>query len=155
LHDALLLDKILVAGGGSRLSFFSVTHRLLMDISTELSTGLGIFLLCCVVFAVFLVRWQWRLALYAREAVEFVQLQNKRSVSLRRLAEVETTLTELLDAYESLLQSHKKLRSRIGMRNLRDKRGNGVDSESVPADESAKAAYKSKLRAKLQSEGRL
>ena len=126
-----------------------------MYLSTGLSTVLAIFLGIVVLFAVFLVRWQWKLALYCREAVEFVQIQNKKSVTLRRMAEVESTLTELSDAYGALLDSHKKLRSRIGMRNLRQKRGNGVDSEPVPASDADRAAYKARLREDAKTKGLL
>lgn len=124
-------------------------------LSTELSTGLVVFCSFCVVLGVVLVLWTSRLAAYCRETVQFVQLQNKRSVSLRRIAEVEATLTELLDSYESLLSSHKKLRARIGMRAARAKSGNGVDSTQVPSSDADKAAYKAQLRAQLQKEGRL
>lgn len=124
-------------------------------LSTGLYTGLGVFCALMLVFAVFLVRWQWRLALYAKEAIEYVQLQNEKSLSLRKLADLETTLTELLDAYESLLSSHKKLRSRIGMRNLREKRGNSVDSMTVPASDADRAAYKAELRDKATAKGLL
>lgn len=89
------------------------------------------------------------------QATEFVQNQNKRSVSLRRTAELEATVTELLDSYQSLLTSHKKLRARIGMRNTRQKAGNGVDSTVAPADEAGRAAYKSQLRADAKSKGLL
>ena len=54
-----------------------------------------------------------------------------------------------------MLASHKKLRSRIGMRNLRNSGKNDAELNQVPADDAGKAAYKSKLRAQLQKEGRL
>jgi len=85
----------------------------------------------------------------------YVQESNKRSLTLRRMAEVEATLTELLDSYDSLLKSHKKLRSRITMRENRAKAPNGIDSDSVPADEAAKAAYKNSLRSELRKQGKL
>lgn len=123
---------------------------------TDLSTGFAFFLFLLCSAAVLIVIWMLRLATYCRDSVAFVQNQNKRAVSLARIAEVETTLTELLDAYNSLLESHKKLRSRIGMRNLREKRGNGVDLDaSPPAGEADRASYKSKLRDLAKQRGLL
>jgi len=111
----------------------------------------GFVILCSVL----LIRMR-KLANYCRSACDFVVNQNKNAVSLRRLTELETTLTELLDSYDALLTSHKKLRSRIGMRQLRDKpKANGVDSDAPPADEAGRAAYKSRLRNELKQKGML
>ncbi len=130
-------------------------------LSTEMLTGFNIGIatlaVLLVLFCLFAYRWMVALAQYCREAVEFVQAQNKNAVSLRRIAEVEATLTELLDSYDALLRSHKKLRARIGMRIGRQEKANGVDSDSKepPTDEATRAAYKSRLREKLRKEGRL
>ena len=84
-----------------------------------------------------------------------MQSENKRAVTLRRMAEVEATLTELLDSYDALLTSHKKLRARIGMRAGREKRTNGASPDTVPSDEAGRAAYKSQLRADAKQRGLL
>ena len=122
---------------------------------TEFPIG---WLATCVFLAVFCggaVVWCVQLAKYCRAAVEFVQSQNKNAVSLRKMAEVEATLTELLDSYESLLASHRKLRARIGMRKAREKPENAPELATVPGTDAEKAEYKRQLRAKLQKEGRL
>lgn len=88
---------------------------------------------------------------------EYVRNQNKNAVSLRRMAELSAEVTDLRDAYEAILESHKKLRARIGMRATREKR-NGAEipiESTAPADETERLAYKNRLRAKLRKEGRL
>lgn len=122
-------------------------------LSTELSTGLALFCLLVVAFCVYTYHFMHKLTIYCREAVEFVQMQNKNAVSLRRVADLETTLTDLLDAYHTLLAGHKKLRSRIGMRELRDKRENAVDSGTETDAE--RLFLKKQLRLDLKSKGLL
>lgn len=97
-------------------------------LSTELSTFLGVFLLLVCAFAVVCAIHLRRLTNYCRDSVNYVLSQNKNSVSLRRMAAVEATMTDLTDSYDGLLASHKKLRSRIGMRATREKSQNGLDS---------------------------
>lgn len=77
----------------------------------------------------------------------YVLDQNKRSLSLKKMAEVEATLSELTDAYDALLTSHKKLRSRIGMRANRELK---KDSE-IPDASTDPAGYKKVMRLKLQN----
>lgn len=111
-------------------------------LSSQLSTGLSIFLGLVVVFCIFCAVFMHKMTSYCRDAVEFVQLQNKNSVSLRQIADLTATVTELKDAYDALLTSHKKLRSRIGMRKVREKRANGADEgvQSTDKTEVRKAA---------------
>lgn len=75
------------------------------------------------------------------------------NITMERFVHVETSLTELLDSYQALLTSHKKLRSRIGMR---EHRVNGKADElpaAAPADESGRAQYKHALRDKAKRNG--
>lgn len=123
-------------------------------LSTQLPTILGVIgALSCLVIAV----WAWRIAAYARDvavrSVDFIQSQNKRAVSLKKLAEIEGELTDLRDAYDSMLTSHKKLRARIGMRENRAKKANGVESEAAPDTEAGRAAYKTRLRDAARNAG--
>ena len=60
------------------------------------------------------------------------------------MADVEGTLTDLLDSYAALLSSHKKLRARIGMRATREARANGVDSDAAPDKTQLRLAAKQK-----------
>lgn len=52
----------------------------------------------------------------------------------RRLAQIEVELAEMRELHESLLESHKRLRSREGMRELRQRRKNGNDSPDPYTD---------------------
>lgn len=125
-------------------------------LSTELSTFFLISSVLLLAFCVAIYWWVLKLARYCRDAVAFVQNQNKNAVSLRRIAELEAVATELLDSYNALLESHRKLRSRIGMRITRENRKeNGLESETPPPDEAGRAGYKAKLREKLRKDGRL
>lgn len=89
----------------------------------------------------------------AYQAREIVRTQNRRSVALRQIAELSGEVTQLQDAYNSLLESHKKLRSRIGMRDVRRRRANGADELPDPMHDPA--GYKRAMRLKLRSEGKL
>lgn len=87
---------------------------------------------------------------YARQAVDYVTSQSAADVSLAKLAEIETSITELTDSYSALLTSHKKLRSRIGMREVRERRANGQDELDL-----AVTTDKRELRNELRARGLL
>ena len=122
-------------------------------LSTDLSTislvlaglALVVSLACAVVVG--------RGVEYSRAAWRFVQNENAESLQLRQLAELQTGLTELHDAYQALYDSHKKLRSRIGMRELREKRrSNGTDADApgdLPDPQKDPDGWKKAMRAKL------
>lgn len=124
--------------------------------STDLSTILAMFGAFCLVVASILFYVNKRLAQRVSAAIAYLHTQNKNAVSLRRIAELEATLTELSDSYEVLLKSVKKLGARARTRAARQ---NGTDeadlSSAPPAEEAERAAYKSRLREKLRKEGRL
>lgn len=103
-------------------------------------------LMVAIVSAVVAYR-QFRTEKYVDSCMEYVRESNKRSLSLKKMADVETTLSELTDAYDSLLQSHKKLRSRIGMRNLNARRSD--DASEVPDATTDPAGFKRAMRLKL------
>jgi len=116
---------------------------------TDLST---VLLLAAAVIAVFLSSGAIYIAAkarqYANDCVLWVQQSNKRSVSLAKLAELETQLTELTDSYSALMGSHRKLRSRISMREKRARdASNGLDLEATQD--------KAALRAELRRTGQL
>jgi len=90
---------------------------------------------------------------FCRKITDFVEKSNKRSLSLARIAEVEATLTELSDAYDALLKSHKKLRSRIGMRENREKRANGALEDNMPDARTDPDGWKRAMRLQLRREG--
>lgn len=105
-------------------------------LSTELST---IFVLAALALSL--------IALYISiAAVRFVRYNSSESLSLSKMAKVEASLTELTDSYDALLTSHKKLRSRIGMRKHR---GNGEAKDDEPDSRTDPAAWKRWARLQL------
>lgn len=64
-----------------------------------------------------------------------------------QIAALSSEMTELTDSYAALLKSHKKLRSRITMRENREKRldtGNGSDLSSERDKDTLRLAAKSR-----------
>lgn len=124
--------------------------------STELSTILALFggfslMISAILF--YIVRAYGQ---RVSAAIHYLHTQNKNAVSLRRIAEMETTLTELSDSYDALLKSNRKLGARLRMRaNRQNGREEPELPGNVPAEETERAAYKAKLREKLRKEGRL
>jgi len=117
-------------------------------ISTELPTILAaIWQFFVAVLAVYVWFRQIQSEKYVESCMNYVREENKRAVSLRKMAEVEATLTELTDAYDALLTSQKKLRSRIGMRANREKKRD----DAVPDPQKDPAGYKAAMRIKLQN----
>jgi len=84
---------------------------------------------------------------YAQELGEWVASENKRSKSLKQLADHEAALLELTDAHESLHSSMKKLRSRVGMRELNARRKGQADE--VPDSKTDPEAWKAHMRQQL------
>ncbi len=116
-----------------------------------LSTAYGphavsILALCVAIYAVFFAR-----VAFTRAAVAYHEA-DRRAPSLKRVADIECELTELKDAYDSLLTSHKKLRSRIGMRELRDQTP-ARDPDGMPAPDSPD--WKKQARVALAKAGKL
>ena len=58
-------------------------------------------------------------------------LRNKRDE--REYRNILLALTELEDLHEALAASHKRLRSRVGMRELRERRKNGDNPPNIDA----------------------
>ena len=117
-----------------------------------LSTVQWVFMAGIVVVVLVLAMWIAAIQRFCKNAVAFIESGNKRSVSLARIAEVEATLTELSDAYSALLASHKKLRSRITMRENRAKAANGADTD-LPDSRTDPDGWKRAMRLQLRKEG--
>lgn len=99
-----------------------------------------------------------KLASYAGECVAWIDKNNLDALSDSKIADLERSLTELWDSHSSLLASHKRLRSKYGMRDLRERRKNGEDGEQEPdlfSDDDRKAALKRKLRVEAKGKGLL
>lgn len=119
-------------------------------LSTELPT---IFLVLACLTCVISVVALWlaaQSAAHATAMATYVEEANEKSVTLKTMAELSAEVTDLRDAYESLLQSHKKLRSKIGMREVRARRKNNADrDQDVPDPRDDPDGYKRAMRAKL------
>lgn len=111
-------------------------------LSTDFTWLIVAVALVAAVFASFLAFGSYRRAKYC---AEFVAQKNARSVSLKRLSEIEAEMTELTDSVVALQTSMKKLRSRIGMRHNRE-RGNG---DGCPDPATDPEGYKRHMRQKL------
>ena len=117
--------------------------------STEPSTiFLGLAVLAGLLASGYAVVRQFRSEQYVKAAVDYVQSENKRSVGLKRITELEVQLTELYDSYVALLKSHKKLRSRITMRENRAKK---MDNAGVAVDSDSHLSEKQRLRLEAKS----
>lgn len=123
-----------------------VIYRVMNSLPTTWSVFLVVAALLCALFAMaagFLAKrvatsaektsaFAEKTSAYAGECADYVGAENKRSQALRRIAELEGTVTELADSYHALLKSHKKLRSRFGMRDLRKRRKEAEDGSGEP-----------------------
>ena len=87
---------------------------------------------------------------YARASWKYAQNVAQGKLDRAKMAEIDTSLTELTDAYDALLKSHKKLRSRIGMRENRQT-SNGQTNLTGLSDE----RDKDKLRLQCRASGLL
>ena len=118
--------------------------------STELLTGFAVALsvvaLLCAGAAVII---SWRSSRNIAQVALWVHNNNSKSVTLKRMAEVESTLTDLTDSYNSLLTAHKKLRSRIGMRESRRK-ANEKPEDLAAIDDKAELRHKARAAGMLR-----
>jgi hypothetical protein len=107
---------------------------------------------------IFTVQHARKLGNYCASCVDWVNNNNIEALSESKLGELERSLTELWDSHSSLLASHKRLRSKYGMRDLRERKKNGEDEEPTEdlfSDDDKKAAYKAKLRNECRAKGLL
>lgn len=76
-----------------------------------------------------------------------------RRLPSRRIANLEIEVADLRAAYERLLESHKRLRSAEGMRELRDRRRDEAEDDArTPARKTGKVAHPAGSRARLRQE---
>ncbi len=121
-----------------------------MDNPVFIALGLAVLLLSGVLI---LVLYAFG---YARAALSHVRYMTEGQLSPKEIVELSAEVTDLRDLYTSLLGSHKKLRSRIAMRQNRGKGGRRVaDRGDIHTDEAARAAYKAELRESAKSRGLL
>jgi hypothetical protein len=105
-------------------------------------------LVACVCMFIAARAHRWAVA-----AIKWTHEYNADSLSLKQLAELEAQMTDLYDSYSALLASHKKLRSRIGMREVREKRRSENFDATVtlaePDPQKDPEGWKRHMRAKL------
>lgn len=79
------------------------------------------------------------LASLAAACVAVYWTRDSASSSLtKRIRGLETQLTDLSSSFDSLMESHRKLSARVGMRQLRERRkGEAADDEPVPPGDKA------------------
>lgn len=103
--------------------------------------------------------WQARKsAVFARSCAEWMSENNTKSASMARIAEISSEMTEVTDALHSLIKQHKRLRSRIGMRELRKKRKQAGNSEAPVVEldlVDAPGSKKADLRVEAKRQGLL
>lgn len=123
--------------------------------STELSTAVVVLCISTLCFCVAITAWIMKISRYCHEVMDWVQVHNAKSLSLSRIAELEASHTELLDAHHATAESLRKLRARITMRQNREKRANGAESDTgpPPADEGERSRYKKQLRDAARKQG--
>lgn len=120
----------------------------------DLSTIALVLLCISIVVLAICLYYCVRAVRYSQAAWRFVSEQNENSVSLKAIAGIETQLTDLYDAHHALFDSHKKLRSRIGMRELRQKRRNADEPDEtldeIPDPKKDPEGWKRAMRARLR-----
>ena len=116
-----------------------------------LSLGLGLF---ATIIAFGAVNEARKMADYVRMCSDWMHENNLEALKDSRIAVLDTTLTELCDQVSSLEASHKRLRSKYSMRDLRERRN---ASEDDPNHELNLSTTKDKraLRLKLREKGLL
>jgi hypothetical protein len=90
-------------------------------------------------------------AVAAQQTWQWVKNNNKKSVGLTQLTQLHTELTEHADSIGHLNKSLAKLRSRIGMRELR---ANGHDPDGIPDSLRDPEGYKRAMRLKIFKQGK-
>ena len=124
----------------------------------SLSTAFALLALFLSLYALISTRLALgRAQKYVNEVHEYAKKAAERPAR-KQMAEIQAELTDLADSYASLIAAHKRLRSRIGMRELREKKKsshNGAERGSVPQDPGQKAAYKQQFRTEMREKGML
>lgn len=80
----------------------------------------------------------------AARCLKWIEKNNKNSVTLKRIAELETEMTECTDAVVAYGASLKKLRSRVGMRKVREEAADAIPDSTVDPE-----GYKRAMRLKI------
>lgn len=88
-------------------------------------------------------------------AVWLVLTRNARHLGLKRIAELTGDVAVLTDSFDALLKSHNTLRSRVSMRENREKNNPKVPDETPTQFPLAPMTPKEQIRANLAARGKL
>jgi hypothetical protein len=99
--------------------------------------------------------WAWKRAIaaakYAEDCAHWVNENNKRA----KIVRLEAELTQLFDSVASVRESMHKIRSRLAMRERREKEKNGQDRSEFPNTAEGRDAERAALEKELAESGRL
>lgn len=104
-----------------------------------------------LIFAFLSVVFAARAAADARLSARYCESENKRA----KLVRLEAEITELSDSLESVRESLKKLRSRQGMRDLRERRKNEPEKPTFDNTPEGRDAERAELERELSQRGML
>ena len=88
---------------------------------------------------------------YARAIHEWMDDNSKRSIGLKKIAELQLEVTDHADLIRQLYDGLKKLRSRAGMRELRERRK--LDDNDLPDPKTDPEGWKKAMRLRLHNKG--
>ena len=108
-------------------------------LSTPVIVVCLIYLAVCTLICAYCLRYAWKANVFAQRAVVWTQENSEKSVALKQLEDYGIALADLNERHVALYESHKKLRSRVGMRELRERRskeaaGDGDDKQLQLSD---------------------
>lgn len=89
-----------------------------------------------------------KMARYCAQCTDYMHDNNMEALKDSKLAAIASELTELSDSFASLSASHKRLRSKYGMQDLRARRNAGDDGEVDLSETTDKRALRLELRKK-------
>jgi len=116
-----------------------------------LALGLGAF---ATVVAFAAVKEARKMADYCGTCANYMHENNLKALKDSKIGGLESAVTEISDTLTSLEASHKRLRSKYGMRDLRERRAAGEDDPNGELD-LAKTDDKRALRLELMRKGLL
>lgn len=89
-------------------------------------------------------------AVFAYKAVGIAARGSASSVSVQKLTQIETDLTDTHDMIDGLQTALRKMRARKGMQETRARR-----ADAIPDPQTDPTGYKTAMRARLAAQGRL
>jgi hypothetical protein len=123
-------------------------------LSTDFAQFAALWLALALGLALGAVIFARKCSNYCSRAVDWMAENTAEAVTNSKTGDLERSLTELWDSHSSLLASHKRLRSKYGMRDLRERRSEAQDASNGQLDLYT-TQDKQALRDELRRTGRL